>query len=196
MRHCISILAVLLLAHGVAVGLNPDLRVFLDFDPPNAVTRIDPVPGTPFNVYILTDCFSPGGGLRGLAVAFERTFGGICGGEINLLGGAIHFGDIEDPYLGWLPTAGEDCVHPDATGVVAVGYVQYYYTGPPGYIRVIWTEAEPGKSLDCNFVEDCCWCVAGNAGVNMDAPQGDPTCNCGPTTVNDATWGIVKALYR
>ena len=196
MRHCIIVAVALLLAYGVAAGENPDLRVFLDFDPPNGVTRIDPEPGTPFDVYILTDCFSPGGGLRVLAVAFERTFGGICGGEINLLGGDIHFGDIEDPYLGWLPTSGEDCAYPDATGVVVVGYVQYYYTGPPGYIRVIRTEVDQGGSLDCNFVEDCCWCVAGNAGVNVDAPPGESSCDCGPTPVNAATWCSVKALYR
>jgi hypothetical protein len=196
MKHCIVILVALLLAHVQCAGENPDLRVYLDLDPPNGVSRIDPEPGTVFHVYVMTDCFAPGGGLRVLAVAFERTFGGICGGEVNLLGGWLDQGNIEDPVMGWLPTSGEDCAYPDASGSLIVGYVQYYYTGPPGHIRVIQTELNPGESCDCQMHEDCCWCVGGNAGVNMDAPPGDLGCECGPTPVSAVTWGTVKALYR
>jgi hypothetical protein len=184
------------LAVTALAGQNPDIRIYLDFDPPNTVRRIDPEPNTVFDVYIVTDCFGPGGGLRVIAVAFERTFGAYRMGEYNLLGGLCQ-GHVDDPYYGWAAAAGAECVYPDSNGIVIVGYVRYYYTGPPGYIRIFPPELFGRDAVDCNFVDDDYWCIAGNAGVGVDPPPPEPGCECEPySPTRDRSWSTVKALYR
>ena len=194
MRRFVILLVALLLAHAAVADQNPDIRVYLDFDPPNEVNRIDPEPGTIFDVYVVLDCFGPGGGTRGLSLAFERTFDGYVLDQTSLLGG-VEVGDVEDPYIGWAYVAGADCVYPGAGGLVVTGYVTYYYAGEPGHIRVLRTEFEQGLTLDCNVDVDY-YCIAGHAGVGMDAPPGESGCVCGGSPVEEGSWSTIKALYR
>jgi hypothetical protein len=193
MRRYAAVALTLLVAQAALADQNPDIRVFLDLEPPTGVTRIDPEPNTAFNVYIVMDCFSPSGGLRGIRVAFRRTFGAICMGEVCVPGG-MELGNVEDPHAGWM-AAFFDCAYPDENGSVVVGYVQYYYTGPPGNIRIIRTEFEPGACIDCYCDYDY-WCVAGNFGVGEDPPLAEPDCQCGTTAVVESSWSAIKAFYR
>ncbi len=83
--------------------------------------------------------------------------------------------------------------------MVVAGRVRYFYIGSPGHIRIIQCEHEVHSCVvvDCEWADDeDYWCVAGNAGVNMDAPPGEPRCECGVVPVEAASWGTVKALYR
>ncbi len=88
MRRCAISLLVLLLASAALAGLNPDVRIYLDFDPPNGVTRIDPEPYSLFDVYVVLDCLGAGGGLLATALALERTLEGGPVEQQNLLEGA------------------------------------------------------------------------------------------------------------
>jgi len=193
MRYCAVLLATLLLVGSGLAGQNPDIRVYLDFDPPSGVDRIDPDVGTFFNVYILLDCFGPAGGCRGVALAFERTFGGVLGAQVNLLGG-LDFGNVEDAHIGWVYAAGADCVYPDSSGILVTAYVTYYYTGPPGWLRILRTEIDQGLTVDCDFEGDY-FCIAGHAGVGADPPAAE-VCSCGTSAVRSSSWGTMKALYR
>ena len=197
MRVATCLVLVAAVTSAALAGQNPDVRLYLDFDPPNGVTRIDPEPATFFDVYIAIDCFGPGGGARVVAVHFDRTFGGYNTGEHSFMGGFPAAGDIEDPYWGCAFAAGEDCVYPNEAGIVVVGYVRYYYTGPPGHITVQPTIGWGGAVVDCDYVEDDIWCVAGNAGVGADPPPPEPDCECDTQSpVHRATWSTLKALYR
>ena len=91
-------------------------------------------------------------------------------------------------------TAGE-CIYPDGNGMIIVGYVLYYYTGPPGHVRIAAAEIDGRTVLDCNNMVDT-YCVAANAGIGADPPPGDPGCYCGTVPVENASWGTIKALYR
>jgi len=193
MRQCAIFLAVLLLAQAAVAGQNPDLRVHLDFNPPHGADRIDPEPGTFFDVYIVLDRFSAEGGCRVLPLAFERTFGGYVAGQTMLLPG-LCLGDVEDPHIGWV-CGTFDCSYPDATGLVVFGYVTYCYTGPAGVIRIIRTEVDQGGAIDCDFNTDY-YCIGGHAGVWMNAPDGEPECSFGSTSVEGSSWGLIKSLYR
>ena len=193
MRQCTILVAVLLLAQVAVAGQNPDVRIHLDFDPPHGVDRIDPQPGDLFRVYIVVDCFGAGGGFYATAVAFDRTFGGTLVDQTNLLG-PLDLGNVEDPHIGWVHGS-LTCVYPGADGLLVTGYVTYSYDGPSGWIRILRTEIDQGAVADCNNVLDY-FCIAGNAGVGMDAPPGERGCVCGATPVEHGSWGAIKALYR
>jgi len=196
MRSALIGITLVALAGLASATQNPDIRVYLDFDPPDGIQRLDPDPDSVFDVYIMTDCFGPGGGLRGISIAFERTFEAYTMGEYNLLGG-ISYGHVDDPVIGWNPAAGEDCVYPDDNGTVIVGYVRYYYTGPPGHIRIIPAVNNPRTAVDCNVVHDDFWCVAGNAGVGVEPHPPEVGCECEQYSLTlETAWGRVKALYR
>jgi hypothetical protein len=193
MRHCSILLFVLLVAAPAFAGQNPDVRIYLDFDPPNGVSRIDPVADSTFDVYIVLDHLGAGGGVRGVAPVFERTFGGTLLSQTNLLGG-MDFYSVDDTYGGWVHLSGTDCAHPSANGLLVTGFVTYLYNGTPGYMRIQRPEVDPGMVVDCDFAADY-FCVAGNAGVGMDAPSGEPGCG-GASPVESVSWSSIKALYR
>ncbi len=194
MRLVLTVLLIALLAVSALAGQNPDIRLYLDFDPPNGVHRIDVPEDTVVFIYIVLDCFGLEGGLRAFTLCFERTFGASAHDELSFLGG-LFMGDVEDPELGFVAAAGEDCVYPDENGMIVAGYVQYYYTGPPGHVRVVPTNLDPMLTTDCNIALDT-YCVAANAGIGADPPPGHPGCYCGVVPVEDASWGTIKALYR
>ncbi len=195
MRVLLMLLVLLAAAVQAPAGQNPDIRVSLDFDPPNGVHRVDD-PVNPLRVYVVCDCFGANGGLSGAVVSFERTFGAAGYQQVALIT-APHgsFGDVEDPYMGWV-MASVECVYPDAAGVVLIGYVDYWYIGPPGYLRIVPPDLEGGLVADCDVEVDE-YCVFMNAGVGVDPPPGDPDCECGSIVpVEEGSWGAIKAIYR
>jgi hypothetical protein len=192
MRYALMLVVVALAFGSAFAAENPDIRIFLDADPPNEVTRLDLNPNDSFTVSVVLDCFGDGGGTRGTAFLLVRTFSGFKLGQTAMLGG-LDFGDAE--VDGWTVAAGADCVYPDGDGIVVVGELQYLYLGTPGTLTM---QPHPGtgrNTLDCDFQEDDQYCVAGNFGVNDDAPAGEVNCDC-DNPVEESTWGAIKAFYR
>jgi len=196
-----ALLAVLMIAAFAVTafgGTNPDVRIYLDVDPPFGVHEVHPDVGTTFDVYVCLDCFGEGGGTRGTAFLLVRTFSGFKLAQVAMLGG-LDFGDAEtDP--GWTMAAGTDCVYPDVNGIVVVGSIQYLYQGAPGTLDILpHGQVEPGTGrevLDCEFASDF-YCVYANLGVSMPPNPGEIGCDCEPASpVEDATWGSIKSLYR
>jgi hypothetical protein len=196
MKRVAISLALLLLASSAVADQNPELRIHLDFAPPESITVIYPEEGTVFDVYIVADCFGEDGGLRGMALAVERTFEAYSVDQTNLLHG-FEYGNVEDPYGGWHVAGGPDtCYYPDENGIVLVGYIRYHYAGGAGHVKIIPCEIMPWEALDCNHFYDF-WCASGHAGVHGPAPDPDPWCQCPrPVPVADKSWGVIKGLYR
>lgn len=196
-----ALLAVTMIA-GLAVaafgGTNPDIRIYLDAEPPYGVHEVQPDSGATFDVYVCLDCFGEGSGTRGTAFLLERTFTGFKLAQTSMLGG-LDFGDAEtDP--GWTLAAGADCVYPDVNGIVVVGDVQYLYQGGPGTLDILpHGLVEPGTGrevLDCDFASDF-YCIYANLGVGVAPNPGEADCICEPASpVEAATWGSIKSLYR
>ena len=192
MKAVVSLMLAMAFVAGPAIAVdNPDIRVYLDSDPPNEINEITPADNSTFSVYIVIDCFGEGGGTRGLGIVFDRTFGGVKLGQTSLLGG-LDMGDIEDD--GWTFVAGVDCVYPDVNGMVVGGYIDYLYQGTPGTIQIVSHPVSGREVLDCNDLMDY-FCIYKNFGVHDTAPAGEPGCDC-DTAVEEHTWGAIKALYR
>jgi hypothetical protein len=184
-------LATLAVAVAAAADMNPDIRIYLDVDPPYYVHEICPEEGTEFRVYICLDTLGPDGGTRGARFWCPMDFGGVRVGEMDLLGG-LALGDVEDPWGGWMVVSGPDCVYPDEHGVVVVGSLTYLYTGPPGTLDIAPCGVEPRATIDCGFLYDW-FCVHANLGVCAPPNPGEEGCI---SPVEELTWGSIKAMYR
>jgi hypothetical protein len=197
-RALLSLLLIAFIAMPVLAGQNPDIRIYLDVDPPNKIHEIHPTASATFDVYVCMDCFSADGGTRGTAFLLQRTFTGFKLSQTSLLGG-LDFGDAEtDP--GWTLAAGADCVYPGAEGVVCIARIQYLYLGVPGTLNLHpHGLVEPGTGsevLDCDFASDF-YCIYANLGVSAPPDPGEDGCDCEPPQpVEDSTWGGIKSLYR
>jgi hypothetical protein len=191
----LSLLLIALIAGAAFAAENPDIRIFLDADPPNLVHRVDPVASGTFDVYVVLDCFGNGsnGGTRGTAFLLVRTFQGFKLSQTSQLGG-LDFGDAE--IDGWTIAAGADCVYPDADGIVIVGIINYLYLGVPGTLDLMPHPGTGRSVLDCDFAEDDEFCVFANFGVGVDPNPGEGECTCTPAPVEEETWGGIKGLYR
>jgi hypothetical protein len=194
MRALLAALMIVACAVTAFAGTNPDVRIYLDVDPPFGVHEVHPNPGTTFDVYVCLDCLGAGSGTRGTAFLLERSFVGFKLSQTSLMGG-LDFGDAE--VDGWTLAAGSDCLYPDASGVVCVGVIQYLYQGPdPGTLDILPHPGTGREVLDCDFASDF-YCVAANLGVSMPPNPGESGCDCEPPApVEDATWGGIKSLYR
>ncbi|MEE8573474.1 MAG: hypothetical protein V3T20_09420 [Gemmatimonadota bacterium] len=192
MKHALALALVATLVAGPALAVeNPNISIWLDADPPNAVTMVEPGEGETFTVSVILDCFSETGGTRGIAFLFDRTFSGFKLSQTNLLGG-LFFGDVE--IDGFTIAAGEACVYPTG-GIVVAAEIQYLYNGDPGTITILPHAGTGRNALDCDFEEDDQYCIAGGFGVHMAAPGNDEGCGC-DAPIEAATWGAIKSLYR
>jgi hypothetical protein len=192
MKRVLIVVAILTFAETAFAAQNPNIRMYLDVDPPNYVHEIHPDASATFNVYVCLDCFSEGGGTRGTAFLLVRTFQGFKLSQTSLLGG-LDFGDAE--VDGWTMAAGADCVYPDEFGVVRVGVIQYLYLGVPGTLNLAPHPGTGYEVLDCDFLSDF-YCIFANVGVSVPPDPGDPDCSCEINPVENETWGGIKSLYR
>jgi hypothetical protein len=195
MKRLLIALSVMAFATTAFAAGNPDVRIYLDVDPPNKIHEIHPAPGTTFDVYVCLDCFGDDpflSGTRGTAFLFERSFVGFKLAQTALCEG-LDFGDAE--IDGWT-IACTDCIYP-VDDVVCIGMVTYLYQGPdPGFIMLLPHPGTGREVLDCDFLSDY-YCIYANLGVSMPPPDGEPGCDCEPPNpVEDSTWGGIKALYR
>jgi hypothetical protein len=193
-RALLSLALIALMAIPVLGAQNPNIRIYLDVDPPNKIHRIDPAASASFDVYVCLDCFGTQGGTRGTAFLIERTFTGYKLAQAALLGG-LDFGDVE--VDGWTIAAGTDCVYPDDSGVVCVGRITYLFLGGAGTATLAPHPGTGRQVLDCDFQEDDLYCIYANLGVGVDPLPGEDGCDCEPPQpVEDSTWGGIKSLYR
>ena len=99
MKAVLTVLMVAAFAVTAVAGTNPDIRIYLDIDPPFGIHEVHPEAGTTFDVYVCLDCYGAGGGTRGTAFLLVRTFSGFKVAQTSLMGG-LDCGDAEiDP--GW-----------------------------------------------------------------------------------------------
>ena len=191
-RALLSLLLIAFVAVPVFAGQNPDIRIYLDVDPPTKIHEIHPGASESFDVYVCLDCFGTDGGTRGTAFLLVRTFAGFKLAQTSLLGG-LDFGDAE--VDGWTLAAGADCLYPDENDVVCVGVLTYLYMGD-GTLDITPHPGTGREVLDCDFASDF-YCVYANLGVSVPPNPGEDGCDCEPPQpVEDATWGGIKALYR
>jgi hypothetical protein len=179
MKHLLIGVLALVFAVSALAGQNPNIRIYLDAQPPDKVHEIHPDINATFDVYVCLDCFGDGGGTRGTAFLLQRTFGGYKLSQTSLMGG-LDFGDAEtDP--GWTIAAGADCVYPDADGIACIAVITYLYLGVPGTLDILpHGLVEPGTGrevLDCDFASDF-YCIYANLGVSVPPNPGEPDCVC------------------
>lgn len=194
MRYALALVVIIAMTAGSAFAVgNPLVSIWLDADPPNAITSVTPDVGGFFTVTLVMECFGDDpvlSGTRGLGVLGVRTFSGIKLSQTSLLGG-LDFGDFEVDGWTLVPT---DCIFP-TNGYVPMGEIQYLYQGAPGTLTL---QPHPGsgrESLDCEFNFDDLYCIAGGLGVHDTAPGNTEECVC-DSPVDAASWGLIKALYR
>ena len=187
-RVVFAALAMLVVAVPVLAGQNPDIHIFVDFDPPNYVHRIDS-PVSPFDTYLCVDTFGPSGGMRQVSVIWQtNSFGMAFAADYSMFHAAAQvIGAPDDLVTGWV-IAAPDCVFPDGTGIVVVAKVPYFMTGTDivGTITLLPNPIDGRLVTDCEFEADV-WHESSNGGINTDPPQ---------TPVEAASWGSIKALYR
>jgi hypothetical protein len=174
MSRLLTILLIVILTAPAVAWQNPEIRIYLDADPPNSVHEIHPSANEVFPVYVCLDCFGDEGGTRGTAFLLQRTFVGFKLSQTSLLGG-LDFGDAE--VDGWTIAAGADCVYPDEEGIVLVGVIEYLYLGTPGTLDLEPHVGTGREVLDCDYNSDN-YCVYANLGVSMPPNPGEPDCDC------------------
>ena len=193
----LTILAVLV-ATAAFAGLNPNVRAYIDFDPPNQVFRADPAASTVQTCYLVVDCYGDGSGLLGVSLVVDFQCGGFTAGAADVT--IFHptaqtvIGGPDDLVNGWVIAAPE-CVYPDVDGIVTVASIPWFYTGPAGDIVLLPSPVDGKAAVDCNNDIDI-FCVFSHGAMNQDpVTAGDANCTC-DTVVEENTWGAIKALYR
>ena len=100
---------------------------------------------------------------------------------------------IGDAFVGGITCAATECM---LIPFQYIGYVQVFYLTGGCTIEVLDHTEYPRWVVDCRAPpERDYYCIWKQGGLGMAAPEGDPDCE-GNTPVEDATWGLIKALYR
>ena len=200
------------------VGDNPDIKIFIhltdDADPPvlptdnaTVVNEFSPAAFTTIRAYVGLTGFA-----TGMTVISFRLNDAVsdCPGVmatqafVNLLPGGLAignaFGDPGNPGSGTdgVTLASSECM-PGFYDIVLVGYAEYFYLGGECQIEIL----DHGYAEYARWVVDCqtpgvvnLYCVWLNGGVGgATPPAGDVGCEAN-TPVEDATWTLIKALYR
>jgi len=190
MRTFVTLLMIAAIAVPAFAGGNPDVKGYIDFDPPNRVHSYMPSQYETFNAYI---CFGDlDMGLAGVSFMINDVLVDCPGvfsppSFTNILPGDLAIGN----YLTGITLASTECM----TGTdVCVGYVTLFYLGGECCIELLDHPDYPRWVLDCNDpAEVDFYCVLSHGSVGGGVcPDGD--CEINP--VEDNTWGGIKALYR
>ncbi len=137
MKRTMIVLVALTLAAVAVAGQNPDVRLYIDFDPPNYVHELRaPAVGDTIRLCVVADSLGsdPGDGLWGAAFRVTRDFGGTYLGAVNLLDPAT--APIGDPESvdGIALASGGNCIE---GSVVPIAELTYLYDGTPGTISLL-----------------------------------------------------------
>ncbi|MFH1689810.1 MAG: FlgD immunoglobulin-like domain containing protein [Candidatus Eisenbacteria bacterium] len=150
MKRMMIVLVALTLAAVAVAGQNPNVRLYIDFDPPNYVHELRaPAVGDTIRLYVVADSLGsdPGDGLWGAAFRVTRDFGGTYLGTVNLLDPAT--APIGDPESveGIALASGGNCIE---GSVVPIAELTYLYGGTPGTISLLPHSSDGAVTADCN----------------------------------------------
>jgi hypothetical protein len=199
MRTLLALLLVGLVAVPALAGQNPDVRIYVDFDPPNYVHEFCPTAGAEYYAYIMVDNLTPDPdpdtdppyGMTNVSFAIGIVNYGWQGGSwtwTNELPGDLQQGNFDE---GVTVTANQCMLSPGPIMVASgkafwfAGACEIFILDHPEYPR--WV-VDCGQPIPANDF----YCVLSHGGFCMPAPDGD----CVTNPVEDATWGNIKALYR
>ena len=187
-------------------GLNPHVRAYIDFSPPDYVHSVAPEPFTLVDAYLVLDCFSdlgPGStGMRGICFTIDITPGtSLSTSYTSLLPSSIWIGEWDTG----ITIASGVCVAPDGSvpesnGVVVVGKISMFYSGVPGDIVIADHPNFPRFLGGCPEGDENSWRVLSNGGVGQPpSVPGDPgaeECFGSSSAVQHSSWGAIKAMFR
>jgi hypothetical protein len=190
MRTFLALVMIVAMAAVAFAGGNPNVKGYIDFDPPNRVHEAMPAAYTTVNAYI---CFGDLG--MGLTSASFRVTDvmAACPGAfappsfVNLLPGDLAIGNV---FTG-ITVASTGCEPPPE---VCVGYLSLFYLGVPCCVELLDHPDYPRWITDCNDPAQVdYYCVLANGSIGgAPCPDGD----CAASPVEDTTWGGIKSLYR
>lgn len=189
MRICSTVLLLLVSFATASAVANPNVFVYVDFDPPNMVHRVDPEPYDVVEAYLMIDCVPDGF----LAICFavdvtpESSFSTSFG---NLMPNP---GAIAGDYESGIVIGSLSCVHECPIPFTVARIV---YTGTPGDVVVTDHPEWPRWVVDCNDpLGSDPYCLLSNGGIGKDPIPTGEMCGC-PTPVEDESWGTIKAMFR
>jgi hypothetical protein len=183
---------VLALACTAWAGGNPDVRCYIDFDPPNYVHAVTPEPYETIEAYVCLDRL--GEGMTSVSLCIDNPDEGCPG----CFASAAWFKLLPGDFGGnppWSPdgftVVSVQCM---TDSVTLVGKIILFYLGGECCIRLLDHPNYPRWVADCGdpteFDE---YCVLAHGSIGgADCPDGD----CEGVPVEDGTWGMVKSLYR
>ena len=190
MKRLLVVGMVMLVAVTAFAGGNPNVKAYIDFDPPNRLHAYTPAPFETFNAYI---CFGDlDMGLTSASFAIADP-GVACPGVFappsftNTLPGDLAIGNI---FTG-ITLSSTGCEPPPD---VCVGYLTLFYIGGDCCIEILDHPDYPRWVTDCNDpaqVDFYCVLSHGTVGAGV-CPEGD----CEVNPVEDSSWAGIKALYR
>ncbi len=194
MNRLLAVGLTVALACSANAGGNPNVRVYIDFDPPNYVHETTPEPYATVEAYVCMDHLDSGMTTISFRVTdFGAEFPGVFAppGWVTLLPG--------DLPIGWAPwePGGAIVVSSECMGEeepVLVGYVTLFYLGGAAYVQILDHPDYPRWVVDCSVPgEFDLYCVYRNGSIGgAVAPAGD----CGATPSEGGSWGTIKSMYR
>ncbi len=186
-RLCVVGLVTLVACAALAGG-NPNVRGYIDFDPPHGVHRYLPAPYEVFYAYV---CFADlDMGLTTVSFMLADPMV-VCPGVFsppsftNILPGDLSIGHV---FLG-ITLGSTECM---TDPVVCVGYLTLFYLGGECCIELKDHPEYPRWVIDCNDPLEVDLYMrypdSGAVGAYIACPPITP--------VEDISWGSIKALYR
>jgi len=191
------VLAVALLAMLVSVahsGGNPDVRMYIDFDPPNYVQEITPELYTGFSAYVCVDQL--GEGMTSIAFRLSDITEVVPPVTVPPSFNLILPWPRPITCIPWWPPGaalGGQCAGVGEE-VVVIGEVLMFYLGGSGCLEVLYHDEYPGWVGDCSDpwgIDEYCVLTSGSIG-GAPCPEGD----CPSVPIEHDTWGTIKSLYR
>jgi len=186
------LVAALVLAFAVPAlaqdGLNPQVRMYIDFAPPDYVHAVDPAIYTSVPAYVMADCL--GEGFTTVSFMLAVTPGMTSPPAFtSLLPGGLAIGAWDTG----ITLASTECMTVEP---VQIGKLDLFYLGTPGCVELLDHPDYPRWVVDCQepgVVNYYCLLAHGSVG-GFECPEGED-CPCG-SPVQDSSWSNIKALYR
>ncbi len=181
------------LAVPVFAGGNPDVRIYIDLDPPNYVSEYAPSPYEQFDAYVCIDQLDEGM----MSVSLRMHDPMVACPGVFASASWTHLLPSSDPPLGppWIGNGifavSDYCLGDDP---LVVGVIHLQYIGGSCCLELLDHGICPRWVVDCsNERELDHYCVLAHASIGgAPCPDGD----CSQVPVEGSSWGTIKGLYR
>jgi hypothetical protein len=192
-RSVLLVVLITAMATCANAGQNPNVRAYLDFDPPNYVHDIQPELYTTIDLYL---CLNNGeAGVTSLSFRlsdFTEEYPGVF--ALPGWGEILWPSDLPicGPFMG-MTIAAHECMQGVADNPAY--RLSLFYLGGECCIRLLDHPDYPRWVVDCGepYGEVDQYCVLAHASVGgAECPDGD----CASVPVEGTTWGSIKGLYR